>query len=88
MIMNGMYIWKRKWYYKMTKDKLQEEAGDRCYHVNKVQNNTICCICGKSINNKLDFNNPYPIKKEGECCNECNLQIVVPARLKRREVDE
>lgn len=33
-----------------------------------------CCICGKEI---VGYgNNPYPIK-EGRCCDECNLIVVV-----------
>ena len=39
-----------------------------------------CCICGKVVN---EFgNNPYPYKKEGICCNSCNLIYVIPSRIK------
>ena len=38
----------------------------------------ICCICGKEFEGYS--NNPYPIKKEGECCNDCNAKYVIPAR--------
>lgn len=40
-----------------------------------------CCICGKQIEGL--GNNPYPVKKNGECCDECNLTQVIPARLKQ-----
>jgi hypothetical protein len=38
----------------------------------------ICCICGKEF--KGYGNNPYPIKSEGICCNECNRAVIL-ARL-------
>jgi len=50
----------------------------------------ICCICLKKI--KGYGNNPYgaldyygrPIKwdKEDRCCDECNLEHVIPGRIK------
>lgn len=41
-----------------------------------------CCICGKHITNEYG-NNPYPIYNAGECCNICNMLIVLPARIKK-----
>lgn len=38
----------------------------------------ICCICGKLYTNY--GNNALPLK-DGRCCNVCNLQYVVPARI-------
>lgn len=38
-----------------------------------------CCICGKAFDGW--GNNPFPIKNEGECCNECNTMYVIPARI-------
>lgn len=40
-----------------------------------------CCICGKTFTGW--GHNPYPVKSDGECCSECNMQRVVPARLER-----
>lgn len=42
----------------------------------------ICCFCGAVINGH--GSNPYPECTEADavCCDECNLQIVVPARIK------
>lgn len=37
-----------------------------------------CCICGKQINN--DGNNPAPVKGD-VCCDECNVDVVIPLRL-------
>lgn len=37
-----------------------------------------CSICGKKIT-KLDSNNASPF--DGECCNECNSEHVIPVRL-------
>ena len=42
-------------------------------------NEFICCICGKRIRNH--GNNPWPIKRSGKCCDECNTNIVIPARV-------
>ncbi len=41
----------------------------------------ICCICGKEIKDDVFGNNPYPIKNEGVCCQQCNLNKVIPARI-------
>ena len=40
----------------------------------------MCCICGKFHN---DFgNNPFPVVKENKrCCNACNSNYVIPARI-------
>ena len=42
-----------------------------------------CCICGKEI---VGFgNNPYPLRDAyddtSRCCDECNWDAVLPARL-------
>ncbi|MDD5355119.1 MAG: hypothetical protein PHY56_01055 [Candidatus Omnitrophica bacterium] len=43
-----------------------------------------CCLCKKEIpieaNGWAEGNNAEPLRK-GRCCNECNLAIVIPARL-------
>lgn len=39
-----------------------------------------CCICGKEFAGY--GNNPDPVKSEGQCCDECNMSVVIPARLK------
>lgn len=39
----------------------------------------ICCICGKPIEGW--GNNPNPIKKSGECCDQCNQDYVLQARI-------
>lgn len=37
-----------------------------------------CCICGKKI---MGYgNNAEPVKK-GTCCDECNMTVVIPARI-------
>ena len=40
----------------------------------------ICCICGKEF--KGWGNNPWPVRNEGECCDECNDSVVLSARLR------
>lgn len=39
----------------------------------------LCCICGKVMNEY--GNNPYPVKEKGCCCDECNMKVVIPARV-------
>lgn len=39
----------------------------------------ICCLCGKRIEGQ--GNNPYPLKRTGRCCDECNIEKVIPARI-------
>ena len=42
-----------------------------------------CAICGDTIDNShgLDGHNPEPVI-EGRCCEECNLKVVIPVRMK------
>jgi len=44
-----------------------------------------CSICGEEIEcirNWCEGNNAQPIN-DGRCCNKCNANVVIPARLKR-----
>lgn len=47
----------------------------------KDQPTFTCCICGDTISGQWG-NNPWPIKPEGKCCDECNWQQVILARLR------
>ena len=40
-----------------------------------------CCICGEAYTGH--GNNPAPVKETGLCCDDCNLMVVIPARMKR-----
>lgn len=40
-----------------------------------------CCICGKVFYGY--GNNPYPVKDDGRCCDECDELIVIPARIRQ-----
>jgi DNA-directed RNA polymerase subunit RPC12/RpoP len=39
-----------------------------------------CIICGKIFDER--GNNPAPVKTHGSCCNYCNLNEVIPVRMK------
>ena len=39
-----------------------------------------CVICHKKFTGY--GNNPYPVKNRGECCDDCNRNVIIPARLK------
>jgi len=44
--------------------------------------NPKCCICGNECENEWGNNPaPLPVKKNDVCCDECNANIVVWARL-------
>lgn len=45
---------------------------------NKEDNSKICCICGKRYHGY--GNNAEPVK-DGECCDKCNYNVVIPARI-------
>jgi len=40
-----------------------------------------CCICGSSFYGY--GNNPAPVRQYGKCCNDCNTEKVIPARIVR-----
>ena len=42
----------------------------------------LCVICGKELPKGEYGNNPEPIKpfSSGVCCNDCNMNQVLPAR--------
>lgn len=39
-----------------------------------------CCICHKEIDPK-DANNAAPYVPDGLCCDKCNAELVIPARM-------
>lgn len=44
-----------------------------------MKDKKICCICGKKF---MEYgNDPWPVRKNGICCDDCNNRFVVPARL-------
>ena len=45
-----------------------------------MEETKVCCICGKEF--KGYGNNPWPVKEEGECCDQCNWDEVIPARVR------
>ena len=44
-----------------------------------------CCICGRYIY-KIEGHNPWPVRKEGVCCMDCNMRVVIPTRI--RDLDK
>ena len=40
-----------------------------------------CCICGREFEGM--GNNPEPVKHEGVCCDDCNAEVVIPARIEQ-----
>lgn len=52
------------------------------HEYNKLKGIT-CCICGKKIDDVKHGNNPWPVKADGYCCDECNENIVLLERIKQ-----
>jgi hypothetical protein len=45
-----------------------------------VELRTPCCICGRRLR-MHEGNRPHPVKASGKCCNDCNVNVVIPARM-------
>jgi len=45
----------------------------------EVLTDQVCVLCGDQIQGH--GNNPSPVAEIGECCNQCNGEKVLPARL-------
>ena len=54
---------------------------DKYYYesLNEGEHHFKCCICGKEVDGW--GNNPWPVKEDGECCDDCNNNEVIPARI-------
>ena len=48
-----------------------------------LDNYKTCCICGKVFEGY--GNDPWPIKNEGRCCDECNYTDVITAKIAQLE---
>ena len=54
----------------------------KVFHIVKDAKENIknkCCICGETYEGY--GNNPFPVKDYGKCCDKCNLEKVIPARI-------
>ena len=49
---------------------------------NEVLQPNTCCICSNPITELGTGNNPFPVKKKGNCCAACNNRVVIPQRKK------
>ena len=45
-----------------------------------------CCLCKGFLNSKWG-NNPAPLRKRGKCCDACNMDKVIPARMSGFAID-
>jgi hypothetical protein len=48
-----------------------------------------CILCKNKIEEKPYWkygNNPFPLSKKGSCCDNCNQNKVIPARIKLMQV--
>ena len=71
----------------MKKENFNLKTMNEALKILKEDKNTFtCCICGKETEGY--GNNPHPVKDDGECCDECNVKVIIPARLKALEEKE
>lgn len=64
-----------------TMNKTQDEVVETVItkHLDEVKDGKICCFCNKKIIGM--GNNPAPESDTGRCCDDCNMNRVVPARI-------
>ena len=58
---------------------------DESLKEDKEENKKVCVICGKEYNGY--GNNAQPVK-DGKCCDKCNQEGVIPARIKKMGLKE
>lgn len=58
-----------------------EEAAPVNEAAEELKDEHKCCICGEPIEGH--GNNPFPVKTEGDCCDKCNAEVVIPARIEK-----
>lgn len=58
---------------------------DESLKKDKEENKKVCVICGKEYDGY--GNNAQPVK-DGKCCDKCNQEVVIPARLKKMGLKE
>jgi len=66
---------------KQAYDRWATQTPEEASHYNEYDEGT-CSICGDVLEDTFG-NNPSPICEEGRCCNSCNINIVIPERMKR-----
>lgn len=65
-------------YYKYVADIAADKNGLDDIVLTETEDE-ICCICGEPIQGY--GNNPAPVCDDGVCCDKCNIEKVIPARL-------
>ena len=58
---------------------------DESLKEDKEENKKVCVICGKEYDGY--GNNAQPVK-DGKCCDKCNQEVVIPARIKKMGLKE
>ena len=58
---------------------------DESLKEDKEENKKVCVICGKEYDGY--GNNAQPVK-DGKCCDKCNQEVVIPARIKMMGLKE
>ena len=66
--------------YKGNDDKFRSDISEKEGHKSDKVEYPVCVICISLCDNEYG-NNPSPVKKSGVCCDKCNSNIVIPARM-------
>lgn len=84
MLLECQYIYMLKGWWVSKGAKLELDVATSCglkplFEEDDVHNEEYtCCICGKTFYGY--GNDPYPMKDEGECCETCQWEKVIPER--------
>ena len=84
MLLQCKYIYMLKGWWVSKGAKLELDVATSCGIIpmfetgNTSSKEQKCCICGKTFYGY--GNDPYPLKEEGECCESCQWEKVLPER--------
>ena len=73
LIKSNVYDYLNEFIYEMINS--EEDCWD-----NEDEDAERCCICGEKIHGHGC--NPSPVKEEGNCCRKCDMEIVIPTRMR------
>ena len=87
MLLDCQYIYMLKGWWVSKGAKLELDVATSCglkpiFEEDGPQNEEHqCCICGRTFYGW--GKNPAPVKDEGVCCDDCNVNVVLKERLRR-----
>jgi hypothetical protein len=89
MLLKCQYIYMLKGWWASKGAKLELDVASSCglkplFEHDEIHNEEQeCCICGKKFYGI--GNDPYPVKNEGVCCENCQWEVVLPRRFSNKK---